>query len=430
MAEYDPVTELAQRFHRTGTGCLTCHSDAIFPLLQGKRPVIETLGLREVWNNATECAFCEIIGDIVRRACDVAELEEYLKNHECICRLYYRPTKADLYQGQSTIAQLPRIQIKLRLYSTSYLESLRTFGDPAIDLLSPESAFRPTTAQFRVRRVRLKDHFDTPQLRAWLTDCDSNHKHETDFNRSSHNVQIQGLVASNRFRLINVETGQIEPGCMGLRYCALSYVWGRSTAEFVAAMQSCGSSVFRPHPASKYLDMDTLPQTIKDAMSVVRHIGERHLWCDALCIDQSDATDREANIAAMSSIYGSSILTIIAGDGADASTGIHRLHSGPSRAERQVSVISQGHMISFLDRRPTLQESLDDRIRCPWNSRAWTYQEYLLSRRCLIFFIDEVFFSCGSATKREAYELVVNPFQDAKCSGKQDTEEKIPNCRP
>jgi len=56
-----------------------------------------------------------------------------------------------------------------------------------------------------------------------------------------------------------------------------------------------------------------IPTTIKDAVEVVKAIGERYLWVDALCIMQDvDDDEKHHQIAAMDWLYSKAILTIIA----------------------------------------------------------------------------------------------------------------------
>ncbi|TGO16179.1 hypothetical protein BTUL_0031g00450 [Botrytis tulipae] len=48
---------------------------------------------------------------------------------------------------------------------------------------------------------------------------------------------------------------------------------------------------------------DKLPMTIKNAIDVVRLIGERYLWVDTLCIVQDDAETLQAELNSMARIY-------------------------------------------------------------------------------------------------------------------------------
>lgn len=56
----------------------------------------------------------------------------------------------------------------------------------------------------------------------------------------------------------------------------------------------------------------------------------------------------------------------------------------------------------LLEGRQTL---FDEPELSDWMTRAWTFQEYLLSRKCLIFTRYEAFFQCTKEEYREAYDL-------------------------
>lgn len=96
----------------------------------------------------------------------------------------------------------------------------------------------------------------------------------------------------------------------------------------------------------------------------------------------------------MDKIYGSSILTICAASGDSSTYGL----PGSQRSSRLLSQSIQDcaglRLLTF--------KTLEDRIeRSPWNQRAWAFQERMLSRRCLIFVDDRVFFQCRQVTWSE-----------------------------
>jgi hypothetical protein len=62
-----------------------------------------------------------------------------------------------------------------------------------------------------------------------------------------------------------------------------------------------------------------LPTAVKDAIPLVRKLGENHLWVDCLCIVQDDEKTRE-QVDHMGDIYSGAYLTIIA------ATPLGRLH--------------------------------------------------------------------------------------------------------
>ena len=125
---------------------------------------------------------------------------------------------------------------------------------------------------------------------------------------------------------------------------------------------------------------------------------------DAFCIDQSDATDKQIIVAAMSAIYSCAYLTIVAAAGEDAQAGLNRLDEHPFSEESQFHPpLSCSEDVAILPAKPTVDQMIVD---TKWDSRAWTYQEHLLSQRCVFFTDDEVIFQCTKEDFREAYSMV------------------------
>lgn len=78
-------------------------------------------------------------------------------------------------------------------------------------------------------------------------------------------------------------------------YVALSYVWGTSLEDW--------------------------PQTILDAVEVTKRLGEKYLWVDRLCINQSNLEEKKFLISKMDAIYEGAEFTIVAAEG-DARSGL------------------------------------------------------------------------------------------------------------
>jgi hypothetical protein len=55
-----------------------------------------------------------------------------------------------------------------------------------------------------------------------------------------------------------------------------------------------------------------LPQTFKDAISVVRRFGARYLWIDSLCILQDSIEDWRREAVLMKDVYKNSLCNIAA----------------------------------------------------------------------------------------------------------------------
>ena len=174
------------------------------------------------------------------------------------------------------------------------------------------------------------------------------------------------------------------------RYLALSYVWGN-----VRLLRTLKSNLTQLQEDGALENFgDQIPNAIKDAMEVVRGLDEDYLWVDALCIVQDDEVSLE-QISRMDIIYRQAILTIFATAGNDSNAGLPGIRPN-SRSLRQACQNVQGMTlaIKLADLSPILQNSR-------WASRAWTFQEEILSRRRLYFTEHQVYFQCRSGTRRK-----------------------------
>lgn len=232
---------------------------------------------------------------------------------------------------------------------------------------------------------------DVKVVQSWRTMCDRNHRicqKKTAFGR--------GSTIGRPYLLIDVEHMCLSRAYDTDTYIALSYVWGQSN-QLKASKENIQSlmekkSLSRPDCFTK------MPQTIRDAIGLVRALGERYLWADMLCIIQDDEAFKSAQINAMASIYANAALTIVAAQGHNADHSLLGL-PGVSKARsypQKVFHLEQGYTF----------------VHCPhslvsgstWTTRGWTYQESLLSTRKLIFCGDTVEWQCRCAIWREDLE--------------------------
>ncbi|KAE8315424.1 HET-domain-containing protein [Aspergillus transmontanensis] len=121
---------------------------------------------------------------------------------------------------------------------------------------------------------------------------------------------------------------------------------------------------------AQYLDEETLPSTVRDAIAITHTLSIPYLWVDALCIIQDSEEDKAREITRMKDIYASSTLTIVAAAAESASKGF--LY--PRRLE-------------------------------PIAKRAWTMQEQLLSNRTLTFTTRTMMWTCHEGIKNFANSL-------------------------
>ena len=200
--------------------------------------------------------------------------------------------------------------------------------------------------------------------------------------RDNHSPQMSAV--SEHLHFIDVQENCIRQVPSPARWLTLSYVWGQSSCIQLE------KSNFEELTTPGALNHIRLPKTIKESMEVVQRLGERYLWVDMLCIVQDDKQSKRNQIDNMGIVYGFSSLTIVAASGEDAESGLAGWQSG-SRCAIQYHETVQG--LKLLAMGPTLASALG---RSVWSTRAWTYQESILSKRMLVFTPQQVFFYCAA----------------------------------
>ncbi|RYP68329.1 hypothetical protein DL771_006715 [Monosporascus sp. 5C6A] len=190
-----------------------------------------------------------------------------------------------------------------------------------------------------------------------------------------------------------------------VKYIALSHCWGKSNILLTTTKNIDYHFHEVPWPP--------LSNTFKDAIEITRGLGVRYLWIDSLCIVQDDPLDWRSESLKMADIYSNSYLTIAATGSAEGSGGclfprwVHTLPAFTQRRE-EFSVLSgvhQGAPFEVCARTCTFDSDVHmqvtyDHIRqkaaAPLFSRAWCFQERMLSPRILHFHSEEMVFECGS----------------------------------
>ncbi|KAI9166333.1 FAD-binding monooxygenase-like protein 5 [Paramyrothecium foliicola] len=177
------------------------------------------------------------------------------------------------------------------------------------------------------------------------------------------------------------------------RYVTLSYVWGA-----VASFKLSRNNRSRLMQSGAIRDVwELIPRTLQDAIELTEKLGERYLWIDSLCLVQNDPNDVQSGTESMDLIYEKAVLTIVAACGKDANAGLPGVRPGSRFVSDRVVEVKPGLSLS-------VYTTLDYRLApTMYHSRAWTLQEYGLSRRAVYFVDDRVYFRCQTSIHSENY---------------------------
>jgi hypothetical protein len=250
------------------------------------------------------------------------------------------------------------------------------------------------------------------QIQFWIRDCEENHGGRC--NDADH----QSATPVTELRLIDVVDLCIVTAPAQARYFSLSYVWG-GVQQMQLTIENC-QELSVPGALQQY--WSTIPATIQDAVQFVIALKERYLWVDSLCIVQNDTVIKHNQILQMGSIYNGAVACLIGAVGADAGCGLAGVRSDTRTPERRKVRYEDVYLIDpgpdeytslkkpwdsspyvKLERRvKPRQLDLSDRLtNSHYNTRAWTFQERLLSRRCIYFMENMVYLNCRSAIRGE-----------------------------
>ncbi|EXJ81730.1 hypothetical protein A1O1_07795 [Capronia coronata CBS 617.96] len=118
----------------------------------------------------------------------------------------------------------------------------------------------------------------------------------------------------------------------------------------------------------------------REAMHLTCVLGERYLWIDELCIVHSNAEATARQLKLMAAIYASAAVTIVATDG-DSQDGIQGLQgvSVPRDLHQRVLPFGADQLVT---RESSISKLTEGTL---YHNRAWTYQEFAMSPRRIIF---------------------------------------------
>ena len=257
-----------------------------------------------------------------------------------------------------------------------------------LDLFVDDTDSAVTTITARPLQPRVNSTEAFSQIAQWLQHCN---KH----------IDCGGVSLYTNLPSKVIEVAPVgSPGVPRLRsttglkgsYLALSYCWGRG--------QSYVLTTNNIEVLMRELEVKKLPQTILDAIEVTKTLGFKYLWVDALCIMQDSAEaaaqhDMNQELATMDQVYKNATMTIVAACVASVTDGFlnDRPGSGQSRFDIPCRLGPKHFFAVHIQ-----EHMLYDDSREPINTRAWAFQEQLLSPRLLIYASHTLQWQCRTLT--------------------------------
>jgi hypothetical protein len=276
------------------------------------------------------------------------------------------------------------------------------YGIPATVTHRPGAQYESQWAQTLERNGKI--------FQTLIKDCLDNHSTCTPPSTSvlpSMLLQISGTVTSPSVRLAKVADIAVRP----LDYACLSYCWG--------GPQPGMTTVDRVASYIEEMDTATFPATVLDAIRVTLSLSMEYLWVDAYCIEQDSALNKVVELNKMASIYAGATCTICAMSARAATEGFlessGRTNLGGITTWNVSIHGARSDQAAVMEARSNLSEqSIQDE---PLLTRAWTFQEALLSLRLIMFFSEgqQPALRCSKSTIRSDGGVILQYPQPLMC---------------
>lgn len=184
-------------------------------------------------------------------------------------------------------------------------------------------------------------------------------------------------------------------------YICLSHCWG------LEQIITTENSTFEDR--KKGIPWNKLSKTFQDAIILTRKLGFKYIWIDSLCIIQDDAQDWDIESAKMASVYSNGYLTLAATHSTNGRGGLFsdiydfEVSGTTPDGEDYVVFFREriDHHFEMGINEDRSQLGFSTALYHPLLTRAWVYQERMLSARVLHFTRYEIFYECRSSLQCE-----------------------------
>ena len=336
------------------------------------------------------CSFCRLVWNSAQ---DQVRSSEYAEIDTIMAYATWQIDGRRLlpYGSGKTFSAKPRNR-RIRLHwSKGATEHSRASGimlnDAFIVLVADGK--RSWESSFLGRSIDINNSITTI-TKDWVEQCQRHHPHNNEI--IPEEQFYWGEAIGHKFRLLDVvQMRTVSPEEATPQYVALSYTWTGQKNFYIRNEEAQKFELLGLRGGVQEL-WSELPRTIQDAITLVKALEFRYLWVDVLCtiFDDSGIDHR-----AVAQIFSNAFLTVCAADGHGPNAGLVALHRARKPPVQHIERCAPGLELMVSHPAETyINQSL-------WNTRGWTFQERVLSNRCLIFVADRVYWECRDATASE-----------------------------
>lgn len=224
----------------------------------------------------------------------------------------------------------------------------------------------------------------------WLKDCLDNHTKCTKESASLPSLPKRVLV-------VGPPNGSQAPFLYvkpaWAAYAVLSHCWG------TAPIKRTLLDNIADH--ERGIDFHSLSQTFQDAIIITRNLGIRYLWIDSLCIIQDSSSDWEEQSAEMADIYHQARVMIAANKGYNSATGCFSVRNPLAIKPCQMEACFGS--CADIREKVFVYDALSFNGSGPLSTRAWCFQEEILSVRSISFGSEQIAWRCSTTMASESY---------------------------
>lgn len=182
-------------------------------------------------------------------------------------------------------------------------------------------------------------------------------------------------------------------------YATLSHCWG-STSPIQTTSQNIR------HFILEGISRKDLPKTFNEAIDVVRSLGMRYLWIDALCIVQDSMEDWLHEADLMSKVYRYCFINIAATASESSKGGLYRTRNPQAVRCTELTIQWRSRRNTNFATYTVVPEPRiwrQNLAKEPMNTRGWVVQERILSPRTLHFGSKQLFWECREHVTCETF---------------------------
>ncbi len=349
----------------------------------------------------TECSFCRLVAHTGLYTLETTV--DRLKD-KVYCEL------CDDIAWNRYVTRIRYLCLKLTIFIPDCDQTLIKYGRMQ-QILS--SGGRPPEQSQNDSRI-VKNQVNLELIKSWIETCKESHNStylESSFSFSHESFipdkptdihdqaplihdscqSIPAVTATYSLTLVDVKMERLVDMPLNTTYIALSYVWGG--VQLFQNVMKRQKDLYISKSIS--VDNEAIPLTIRDAIRLIRDLGERYLWVDSLCICQDNIENKENQIMNMGNIYSQALITITAASGSDANAGLPGVRTRSRKSAQRAECVQGLVLVNELCQ---LEDIIEPSY---WNTRCWTYQEAKLSKRCIVFCETHIFFQCNRVTYKE-----------------------------